>query len=137
MINDTRKGAKWTGEESPVYCGWHLILQKSLSQLHTANVSLHFNNAFSLLNINSEVLTRLQNMPVNKAKTLIQNMKIALETRHLYSSASTNLHRIMLNECADDLMTTTTPAPEYSLMDDDDDIADEMSMDLDDFFRDL
>jgi len=43
----------------------------------------------------------------------------------------------MLNECADDLMTTTTPAPEYSLMDDDDDIADEMSMDLDDFFRDL
>lgn len=69
MINDTRKGAKWTGEESPVYCGWHLILQKSLSQLHTANVSRHFNNAFSLLNINSEVLTRLQNMPVNKAKT--------------------------------------------------------------------
>jgi len=135
MINDTRKAAKWSGEESPVYCGWHSILQEALIQLHTANVSRHFNNAFSLVNINSVVLSGLQNMPVNKAKTIIQNMKISLETQHFYSSISTNLNRIMVNQCADDLMTTTTPAPEYTLVHDDGDIADDVSMDLDDFFQ--
>jgi len=137
MINDTRKSAKWSGEESPVYCGWHSILQEALSQLHTANVSRHFNNSYSLENINSVVLSRLQNMPVNKAKTIIENMKISLETQHFYSSISTNLNRTMVNECADDLMTTTTPAPEYTLMHDDDDIADDVVMDLDDFFQNI